>query len=81
MQARLIAAQVAQTMERDYWKLREVETRYRLLFDASNEAVLLAHASNMRIVEANPWSPSHALGLFGLHKPGKHSRAGISFRK
>jgi transcriptional regulator PpsR len=52
LQSRLIAAQ--QTMERDYWKLREVETRYRLLFDASNEAVLILKAANLRIVEANP---------------------------
>ncbi|MEQ9608090.1 MAG: transcriptional regulator PpsR, partial [Kiloniellaceae bacterium] len=35
LQSRLVAAQ--QAMERDYWKLREVETRYRLLFDSSNE--------------------------------------------
>jgi transcriptional regulator PpsR len=52
LQSRLIAAQ--QAMERDYWKLRDVETRYRLLFDASGEAVLLLKASNLRIVEANP---------------------------
>jgi transcriptional regulator PpsR len=52
LQSRLIAAQ--QTMERDYWKLREVEMRYRLLFDASSEAVLILKASNLRIVEANP---------------------------
>jgi transcriptional regulator PpsR len=52
LQSRLIDAQ--QTMERDYWKLREVETRYRLLFDASNEAVLILNAANLRIVEANP---------------------------
>ena len=52
LQSRLIAAQ--QTMERDYWKLREVETRYRLLFDASNDAVVLLRASNLRILEANP---------------------------
>ena len=52
LQSRLIAAQ--QTMERDHWKMREVETRYRLLFEASNEAVLILKASNLRIVEANP---------------------------
>ena len=52
LQSRLITAQ--QTMERDYWKLREVETRYRLIFDASNDAVLLLRASNLRILEANP---------------------------
>lgn len=51
LQSRLIAAQ--QTMERDYWKLREIETRYRLVFDASNEAVLIVSAANLRILEAN----------------------------
>ena len=51
LQSRLIAAQ--QTMERDYWKLREVETRYRLVFDASDEAVIVVSASSLRIVEAN----------------------------
>jgi transcriptional regulator PpsR len=51
LQSRLIAAQ--QTMERDYWKLREIETRYRLVFDASNEAVLIVAAATLRILEAN----------------------------
>jgi transcriptional regulator PpsR len=51
LQSRLIAAQ--QTMERDYWKLREIETRYRLVFDASNEAVMIVSAANLRIMEAN----------------------------
>lgn len=60
LQSRLIAAQ--QAMERDYWKLREVETRYRLLFDTSNEAVLLVRASDFVIIEANPMA-IRALGL------------------
>lgn len=60
LQSRLIAAQ--QAMERDYWKLREVETRYRLLFDTSNEAVLLVRAGDLGIVEANPMA-IRALGL------------------
>ena len=51
LQSRLIAAQ--QTMERDYWKLREIETRYRLVFDASDEAVVILSPANFRIVEAN----------------------------
>jgi transcriptional regulator PpsR len=51
LHSRLIAAQ--QTMERDYWRLREVETRYRLVFDASSEAVVIVSASDLRIVEAN----------------------------
>lgn len=60
LQSRLVAAQ--QAMERDYWKLREVETRYRLLFDASNDAVLLLRAADLQILEANP-AAIRALGL------------------
>jgi transcriptional regulator PpsR len=53
LQSRFVEAQ--QTMERDYWKLREVETRYRLLFQASQEAIVILSASApLRIVEANP---------------------------
>ena len=51
LQSRLISAQ--QTIERDYWKLREVETRYRLVIEDSNDAVLLAKVADLRIVEAN----------------------------
>jgi transcriptional regulator PpsR len=60
LQSRLVAAQ--QAMEQDYWKLREVETRYRLLFDASNEAVLLLNPDTLRVVESNP----AAIRAFGL---------------
>ena len=60
LQSRLVNAQ--QAMEQDYWKLRDVETRYRMLFDASNEAVLLLSADILRIVEANP-AAIRALGL------------------
>jgi transcriptional regulator PpsR len=52
LQSRLVAAQ--QAMERDYWKLRDIETRYRLLFQTSTEAVLLIRASNLKIIDANP---------------------------
>lgn len=52
LQSRLVAAQ--QAMERDYWKLRDVESRYRLLFDASNEAVLVLTAGDLRVADANP---------------------------
>ena len=60
LQSRLITAQ--QTMERDYWKLREVETKYRLLFDASQEPVVLLNAATLRIAEANP-AAMQAIGL------------------
>lgn len=52
LQRRLVDAQ--QTMERDYWRFREAETRYRNLFQASAEAVLVADGRTLRIVEANP---------------------------
>jgi transcriptional regulator PpsR len=51
LQTRLISAQ--QTIERDYWKLREIETRYRLVIEDSKDAVLLAKVADLRIVEAN----------------------------
>ncbi len=60
LQSRLIATQ--QAREEDYWKLREIETRSRLLFDASNEAVLVVEAESLRVVEANP-AAIRALGL------------------
>ncbi len=60
LQSRLINTQ--QALERDYWKLREIETRYRQLFEASNEAVVLMRADNLRMVEANP-AALRALGL------------------
>ncbi len=52
LQSKLITAQ--QTMERDYWKLREVETKYRLLFDASHEPAFILNATTLRVTEANP---------------------------
>jgi transcriptional regulator PpsR len=52
LQRRLLDAQ--QSMERDYSKLRHVETRYRLLFQMSPEAVMIIDALTQRVVEANP---------------------------
>lgn len=52
MQSRLVAAQ--QAIERDYWKFREIETRYRMLFDTSAEAVVVVRGAGLSIVEANP---------------------------
>ncbi len=51
LQKRLVETQ--QAMERDYWKLRSVETRYRLLFQLSDEAVLIVDAGTRQIVDAN----------------------------
>lgn len=60
LQSKLISAQ--QAMEREYWRYRDIETRYRLLFDASNEVVLVIRASNFHVIEANP-AAIRALGF------------------
>jgi transcriptional regulator PpsR len=51
LEARLAEAQ--QARERDYWKLRDVETRYRAVLEASHDAVVLVRPANLRVVEAN----------------------------
>lgn len=52
LQKKLVDAQAA--MERDYARLRQAETRYRLLFQIAAEPVLIVDASTRRIIEANP---------------------------
>ena len=56
LQRRLVEAQ--QTMERDYWRFREADTRYRHLLHTSHEALLLADGQSQRVVEANPAAES-----------------------
>nr|WP_211873435.1 transcriptional regulator PpsR [Plastoroseomonas arctica] len=51
LQQRLVQAQ--QAMERDYARLRQAETRYRLLFQMSAEPVMVIDAVALRVVEAN----------------------------
>ncbi len=69
LQRKLVEAQ--QSMERDYWRLRQVETRYRLLFQVATEPVLIVDASNDRVTEANP----SALQLLGEAPTGPVGRA------
>ncbi|WP_295448524.1 transcriptional regulator PpsR [uncultured Thiodictyon sp.] len=52
LQQQLVDAQ--QALERDYWRFRQMETRYRLLFQSISEAVLIVDAGLRRVVEANP---------------------------
>lgn len=52
LEQRLMDAQ--RTMERDYWRLRAVETRYRLLFDGAAEALISLDAADLGILEVNP---------------------------
>lgn len=52
MQQKLVASQ--QAMDLEYARLRQADTRYRVLFQVASEGVLVADASTKRVVEANP---------------------------
>ena len=52
LQQRLFDAQ--QSLEREYVKLNQGETRYRLLFQTSTQAVIIVDAATMKVVEINP---------------------------
>ncbi|NCC28601.1 MAG: PAS domain-containing protein, partial [Gammaproteobacteria bacterium] len=67
LQTRLVEAQ--QTMERDYWKLREVETRYRLLFGSSSDAVILLRVDSLAIQDVNPAASRALVGPTGARRP------------
>ncbi len=51
LRQQLVNAQIA--LERDYWRLRQVETRYRLVFQMVDEAVLVVDDRTERVLEAN----------------------------
>ena len=68
LQQRLVEAQ--QAMERDYARLRHVETRYRMLFHLSSEPVLVVDAAADIVVEANP-AAGHVLGVDGARLVGR----------
>jgi transcriptional regulator PpsR len=51
VQQRLVDAQ--QSMERDYLRLRHAEARYRLLFEAVEEALLVVDGATLNVVEYN----------------------------
>jgi len=59
LQQRLV--EVQQSMERDYSRLRQAETRYRLLFQMSPDPVMVLDGTTLRVTEANP----AAIRLFG----------------
>jgi PAS domain-containing protein len=52
LQQRLVDAQ--QSLERDYWRLRQLETRYRLLFRSASDAIVIIDPETSKVVEANP---------------------------
>ena len=68
LQQRLVEAQ--QAMERDYARLRHVETRYRMLFHLSSEPVLVVDAAADVVVEANP-AAGQVLGVDAARLVGR----------
>jgi transcriptional regulator PpsR len=69
-------AESQQEMERDYWKRRQAESRYRMLFQVATDAVIVVDALTMSIVEAN----RAAAQLFGIAQAelvGKHATVGM----
>jgi transcriptional regulator PpsR len=51
IQKRFITTQ--QEMERSYWRLRQDEARYRLLFQVATDAVMVVDTVSLEILEAN----------------------------
>ena len=62
-QQRLLRAQ--QAMERDSLCLRQLEARYRLLFDSTQDAIVVIDARSRRIADINP--AARRLTGFGVH--------------
>jgi len=76
MQQKIISAQ--RSMERDYWQLKHIETRYRLLFQVSSEALVILDAATEKAEDSNP----AAQALFGesIGKPGWSLRESLDQR-
>jgi len=68
MQQRLL--QVQQSLERDYLRMRQLDARYRMMFDQSGEAVLIVEAATLRIREGNI-AAHNLLGARQGSLPGK----------
>ncbi len=75
IQQRLIEAQ--NSLEKDYSRLRSVETRYRLLMQTVPEPVLVIDAATQRVLEANP-AAEEGIGLVGRTLVGQIFPVGLS---
>ena len=68
LQQRLLEAQ--QAMEDDYARLRQVDSRYRLLFQTTPDAVIVADATTGEVSELNP-AAAREFGLTEKKSQGK----------
>ncbi len=74
LQQRLVDAQ--QSVDREYARMRNAETRNRLLFQLASEAVMILDAATLRIVEANP-AAMQMLGLSSRKIAGRQFPDGL----
>jgi len=78
LQRQLVEAQ--QTMETEYWHVRQAEARYRILFQQSSEPVFLVKAEDLRVTDANNAAGgllgSSASKLVGVGFPPQRVRVG-----
>ena len=66
-QQKLLAAQHA--IEREYWKLRDIESRYKAVIGSTREAVVLVREHDLSVVEAN----ARARRLLNLPPVNRHN--------
>jgi transcriptional regulator PpsR len=65
-----------QEMERDYWKRRQADARYRQLFQVATDAVMVVDALAMTIVEANQ-AAAELLRQPAAQLVGRHATLGL----
>ena len=82
IQRRFLDAQ--QDMERGYWRARQAESRYRLLFQVATDAVMVVDAQTLQILEANQaaselfdFSVEHLVGRPATFGFERHSRGAV----
>lgn len=68
MQERLLQSQ--KDMERDHWRHRQAETRYRLLFQVSSDPTLIFDAASLGVLDANA-AAARMLGQSALQIAGR----------
>ena len=74
IQQRFVKTQ--QDMERNYWRLRQDEARYRLLFQVATDAVMVVDSLNLDILEANQ-AAAQLLDMEVTQLVGRHASFGF----
>ncbi len=75
LQQRLMRAQ--ESLEEDHARARALETRYRMLFRLTSEAVLIVDGQSLNVLEANP-AAARLLGVAAEDLPGREIGAQFS---